>query len=113
MRVSLRERTDEAMAMFNAGGGLFGADLVPVTPETAREYGYRGLRDGLIVTGIEDGSLAAQAELKVGDVLESANNIPLTSVDQLAKIFAKAKKNDESMRVIVRRGNRRMLLPIR
>jgi serine protease Do len=113
MRVNLRERTDEAMAMFNDGGGLFGADLVPVTPKTAREYGYRGLRDGLIVTAIEDGSLAAQAELKVGDVLESANNIPLTSVDQLAEIFSKAKKNDEHMRVIVRRGNQRMLLPIR
>jgi serine protease Do len=113
MRVNLRERTDEAMAMFNAGGGLFGADLVPVTPETAREYGYRGLRDGLIVTGIKDESLAAQAELKVGDVLESANGIRLTSVDQLAEIFSEAKKSNESMRVIVRRGNQRMILPIR
>ncbi len=113
VRVKLQERTDEAMAMFNAEGGLFGAELVPVTPETARQYGYEGLRSGLIVASVEDESLAAQAELQVGDVIESAAGIQLRTVDQLAEIFAEAKKSGQPLRVIVRRGNTRMLLVIR
>ena len=112
VRVSLQERTDEAMALFN-GGGMFGAELVPVTPETARQYGYEGLRSGLIVASVEDGSLAAQAELQVGDVIESAGGIQLKTLDQLVEIFAEAKKAGQPLRVIVRRGNTRMLLVIR
>jgi serine protease Do len=37
VKVNLQERTDAAMAMFDSGGGLFGAELVPVTPETAKK----------------------------------------------------------------------------
>ncbi len=113
VKVNLQERTAEAMAMFDDGGGMFGAELVPVTPETAQQYGYQGLRSGLIVASVEDGSLAAQAELQVGDVIESAAGIKLSAVDQLATIFAEAKKLGQPLRVIVRRGNTRMLLVIR
>jgi serine protease Do len=113
VRVNLQERTEAAMAMFDDGGGMFGAELVPVTPETAQQYGYQGLRSGLIVASVEDGSLAAQADLQVGDVIESAAGIKLTSVEQLAAIFEAAKKAGEPLKVIVRRGNRRMLLVIR
>jgi len=113
LRVTLGERTEEVVAMFNKGGGLFGAELIKVTPESEREYGYRGLRRGLIVAGVERNSFADKAGLQVGDVLESANNIGLTSVEQLAEIFAESKKNGTTMRVIVRRGDERMFLRIR
>ena len=65
VRVDLQERTDAAMALFKSGD-LFGAEMVPVTPETAQRFGYAGLRSGLIVTAVQDGSIAAQAELQVG-----------------------------------------------
>ncbi|TWU22426.1 Periplasmic pH-dependent serine endoprotease DegQ precursor [Novipirellula galeiformis] len=110
--VQLQERTDAAMAMFGAGS-IFGADLVPVTPETAREYGYEELRSGLIVTSVEDGSVAAQGELQVGDVIESAANIQVSSVDQLSMILAESQKQQQPLRLVVRRGNSRMLLVVR
>jgi serine protease Do len=113
IRVTLGERTDEVMAMFKKAGGLFGAELIPVTPETAEQYGYRGLRYGLIVAGIEENSYAERAQLRVGDVLSEANNIRLTSVEQLAELFAESKENGQTMRVTVRRGSKLMLLPIR
>lgn len=113
INVNLEERTDEAMALFNSGGGLFGAELVPVTPESAQQYGYQGLRSGLIVASVEDGSLAARAELQVGDVIESAAGIQLKSVDQLTTIFGEAKKAGQPLKLIVRRGNTRTLLVIR
>jgi serine protease Do len=110
VKVNLRERTDEAMAMFD--GGLFGAELVPVTEESARKYGIENLRGGLIVASIKDESPAAEVGLEVGDVLESAAGIPLRSVDQLAGIFTEAKQQGQPLRIIVRRGNRRMILPL-
>ncbi len=113
VRVNLRERTDAAMAMFRESGGLFGAQFVPVTPETARQYGYENLRSGLIVAEVEDGSAAAQAQLQVGDVIESASGEELTSVDQLSKAFEEAKRNRMPLRCVVRSGNRRFLLVIR
>ncbi len=112
VKVALQERTDEAMAMFGSGG-LFGAEMIPVTPEVARKYGYRNLQGGLIVESIEDGSAAADAELQAGDVIESAAGIPLKSVQQLSEIFAQAKKRGQPLRCVVRRGTTRFLLVIR
>ena len=111
--VNLKERTDQLMAMFDEKGGLFGAKLIPVTPESAREYGYRGLQNGLIVTEVEDGSGAAQADLQAGDVIESAAGIPLKSVKQLATIFTEVKRHGEPLRCVVRRGRQQFLMIVR
>lgn len=111
VRVDLQERTDAAMALFKAGD-LFGAELVPVTPETAAKYGYAGLRSGLIVTEVKDGSIAAQAELQVGDVIESAAGLQLKSVDQLKEILSEGQRRRQRVRMVVRRGNTRMLLSV-
>lgn len=112
LTVSLQERTDAAMALFRSGE-IFGAIVVPVTPESARKYGYRGLSSGLIVTEIQQGSMADQADLKVGDVIEGAAGIELDSVDQLREIVSKAKQIGQPIRIVVRRGNSRMLLMLR
>jgi len=112
--VKLQERTDEAMSKFDpSGSNFFGAKLEPVTPETARNFGYEGLQSGLIVTSVEDGSLAAQAQLQAGDIIESAAGVELTSVNQLNSLFQEAKKREQILRLIIRRGNTRMILPIR
>jgi len=86
--------------------------LEVVCLETARKFGYENLRFGLIVTSIKDGSPADEVGLEVGDVLESAAGIQLGSVNQLAAIFEEAKKQGQPLRVIVRRGNKRMILPL-
>ena len=112
--VTLQERTDAAMAMFDGGvGGLFGAELTPVTPETARQYGYEDLQNGLIVTQVEDGGLAAQGDLQVGDVIETAGGQQINSVEQLAEVFRESREQQIPLRIVVRRGNTRMLLVIR
>ena len=113
IEVTLDERTDESMSMFSPGSNLLGARLEPVTPETARQFGYQGLTSGLIVTSVEDNSLAAQAQLQAGDVIESAGGVELSSVAQLSELLAEAKKQGQTLRVVIRRGNSRMLLGIR
>jgi serine protease Do len=108
VQVKLDERRE--LAMFDAAGGRFGAVLVPVTPQTARQYGYVNLRSGLIVASVKDGTPAAQAQLDVGDVIVEAAGVRLQTVEQLAKVFEETKKDRQPLRMIVLRGNTRMLL---
>ena len=113
VQVQLQERTDEAMSMFMPGSKVLGAELEPVTPATAQKFGYRGLDSGLIVTSVDDDSLAAQAGLQAGDVIQSAGGVRLESVDQLIGLMREAQKRDQTLRVVIRRGNAVMLLGIR
>ena len=111
IEVTLKERTDAAMAMFNPAMTL-GATMVPVTPKSAREYGYEGLRSGLIVTSIEDGGIADQNELQVGDVIETIAGVPLQSPEQFGAIVSQIAKAGRAVRMIVRRGNERILFTL-
>lgn len=110
--VDLQERTDQAMAMFGKGTAL-GAELEPVTPRTAERYGYSDLEGGLIVTSVENEGIAADGGLQVGDVIEAAGGEQVNSVPQLTQIFADAQRQQVPLRVVVRRGNTRILLVIR
>ena len=112
LRVDLQERTDAAMALFKAGE-VFGARLVPVTPEIAERYGYEGLSRGLVVTAVQKGSVAEKAELQVGDVILSAAGLRLDSVDQLRTIISEAQRRRQIIRLIVQRDNITMLLELR
>ncbi|MBL6725985.1 MAG: serine protease, partial [Rubripirellula sp.] len=59
------------------------------------------------------GSVADDADLQVGDVIEGAAGIELDSVEQLREIIAKANQLGQPIRIVVRRGNSRMLLMLR
>ncbi|KAA5542206.1 Do family serine endopeptidase [Roseiconus nitratireducens] len=112
LRVDLKERTEEVMAQFGSGE-ILGAELVPVTPTSAQKYGYQNLESGLIVTGIKDDSDAEQAGLMVGDVIEAAGGLELTSARQLEAVLAEAERQKLPVRVSIRRGNQRMLMVVR
>ncbi len=116
MQVNLQERTDDAMAMFDGeqtGDSVMGAQLEPLTPEMARELNLEGPARGLVVTGLEDGGFAARGGLRVGDVIEQAGGQELTSVEDLRTILAQAQEEQRGLRMVIRRGNVRLLLVIR
>jgi serine protease Do len=113
--VNLQERTNEAMASFNGGPGqsLIGATLEPLTPEKARDLELSGPAVGLVVTKVEDEGLAAQANILPGDVIEEASGEALTSVEQFNTILKTAKDSGRGLRLVIRRGNVRMILVLR
>ena len=81
-----------------------GLSVRPLTAEEARSAGLkRGT--GLLVVGVEPGLPAAEAELREGDILLTANFKPLRSAADLGRIVnSDAKKRGAVMLQIQRRG---------
>ncbi len=114
--VDLQERTDDALALFNGGKGgntEIGIELQPLTEEMKRELNLPGPTSGLLVTSVEDDSLAAQGGMRVGDVIESAAGQPLQSADQFNELLAQVKQSGRGLQMEIRRGNVKLLMVIR
>jgi serine protease Do len=62
--------------------GRFGLSTEPLTAERARELGVRATR-GVIISGVEAGSRAAEAGLRPGDVIEQVDRKDVTSGEAL------------------------------
>jgi len=78
-----------------------GVAVQNVTPQIARELGLKKSA-GVVVTGIEPGSPAAEANLQIGDVISAVNRKPVRNVDDFVKAVEKAK--GESLLLLVQRG---------
>ena len=81
-----------------------------LTPEIARELGLKK-STGVVVTGVEPGSPAAEARIQVGDVIQSVNRQPVKSVADLAKIVEKA-KDGENLLLLVQRDRQAMFVAV-
>ena len=75
---------------------------VTVNELTSQLAGYFGTRDGLLVTSVADGSSAAHAGLKAGDVITSVNGDRVRSRDDLIRGLRDAREGDEVTMGIVR-----------
>jgi Do/DeqQ family serine protease len=78
--------TSEVMKQLIANGkvqrGSLGVQTQSITPRIAQVLKLKS-RDGVVVTGVSDGSAAETAGLQPGDVLTSINGKPLHNVQEL------------------------------
>jgi len=75
-----------------------GITVQNLTPELAEQFGYK-MEQGVIITDVEPGSLAAQAGLRPGQLIESVNQKPVKNQVDFHKAIASSDKNTLVLKV--------------
>ena len=108
LTVAERDRNGQAKSKdggsTGTAGGLLGLKVRPLTGEDMRRFELKS-NAGLLVTGLEPDSPAANAGIQPGDVVLAADKQPVTSVDDLVKKISDAgKKRGAVLLHIARKG---------
>jgi serine protease Do len=91
--------------------GWLGVSIQRVTPEIAQSLGLKEQR-GALVAGVMDDSPAAQADIRVGDVIVEYNGKPVQSSDQLPILVARTPVG-QSVQAVVLRDKQRVPINIK
>jgi len=90
---------------FDVPGALSGRRLgVAVDELTGQLAEYFGVKEGLLVTSVTDGSAASRAGLKAGDVIRSINGHTVRSRDDLVRELRDA--NDDQLTIAIVRDKK-------
>ena len=84
---------------------LAGLSVEDLNQNTARELGYKGKSQGVVVTNIEPDSGAEKAGLVPGDVIQEVNRRPVRSVKDFEKVSSDLKKGSTILILVNRRGS--------
>jgi len=79
----------------------FGLSVQTLTPELAKQLGLEG-EHGALISGVDEGSPAALADLRTGDLIAEANHQAIADVAELRRVLDKAK--DNVLLLVKRRG---------
>jgi serine protease Do len=85
-------------------GALEGVSVQPLDPQTAQQDGLSANASGVVVTGVDPSSAAADSGLKEGDVIQEVNHNKVTGVDDFASAIKKS--NGDSLLLVNRGGNK-------
>jgi serine protease Do len=78
-----------------------GLSLQPLTPAEARARGL-GEGGGVLVRDVQDGSPAANAGLRSGDVITEINRVPVKSADDVRQAMARRSKDTPALFLVHR-----------
>lgn len=81
--------------------GWLGVSIQRITPELAQTLGLKEQR-GALVANVQEGSPAAQAGIRVGDVIVEFNGKPVESSDQLPILVARTPVGQSVSAVVLR-----------
>jgi serine protease Do len=81
----------------------FGIRVSNITPEIAQRLDIDE-KTGVIVTGIESGSKAEGADIRVGDIIKEINRRPIETVSDYQKILSRV-DSGEAVNLFIRRKN--------
>jgi serine protease Do len=75
-------------------GPMQGVQVHDLTPALARDLGLPSGTKGVVVTDVADGTPAADAGLKRGDVIEEVNHHPVTNASEYERFVREAGKQE-------------------
>jgi len=102
---------EENVAVANAPAHkTLGITVQNLTPEMARRLRIN-TDSGVVVTGVEPGSPAANAGIQTGDVIREVNRKPVKDVDDLRQKVEQA-KDQNNILLLVKRGENNMFASV-
>ena len=95
-RVEIGKRKDakDMAQQESAPSEGLGFHLETLTPDLAGRLGLEKSEKGVIITGVEEGSKAYEANLRRGDLIKEINRNPVNGVDDFRKAIANISKGD-------------------
>jgi serine protease Do len=99
----LQEPVEMASGSAVPGTPRLGLQVQPLTPPVARELGLTD-RPGVLVSGVEDGSPAANAGIQAGDVIVQVDRHPIKSVEELKKLVDAHRAGTPILLLVERHG---------
>jgi len=110
VKISQMEEANVAVANAPAHKTL-GITVQNLTPEIARRLRVKN-DTGVVVTGVEPGSPAANAGIQTGDVIREVNRKTVKDVDDLREKIDQA-KDQNNILLLVQRGENNMFAAVR
>jgi serine protease Do len=90
-----------------SGGGdqltALGLSVKTLTPQLARQFRLADEK-GVVITGVQGGSIASEGGLQAGDVIAEADRQPVSNARELENVLAQAKNKDRVLFLIKRKG---------
>jgi serine protease Do len=84
--------------------GLMGVFVQHLTPELAQALGYRETQQGALVSQVNEGSPAAVAGLKSGDIITRINDTPITQGAQVKNTISLIRAGTHAKLTVLRQG---------
>lgn len=98
---ALRGQLPHGPFNFDLPGALSGRRLgVTVDPLTDQLADYFGIKAGVLVTSVADGSAASRAGLRAGDVITSIDGQSVRSADDLIRAIRDAKTDEVTIEIV-------------
>lgn len=88
-----------------------GMSVQEITPDIARYFNLKEKR-GVIISNIEQNSLAAEAGLREGDIVQEINRKKITSIEDYRKEMREVKEKDTIL-FLVRRGQNTLFIAVK
>jgi serine protease Do len=89
----------------------FGLVVQEITPEIAQHLELKD-RKGVIVTDVQPGSLAAEADIRSGDIIKEINRRPIRNIADFKEAMKKANVK-EGIVMLIRRDTTTFYLVLR
>ena len=105
LTVKIGELTEEVASARGEPSGLLdklGFAVQDLTPELARQFGYR-VKQGVIISSVEPGSIAAAAGLREGMLIEEVNRRKVRDTDDFMSALSRS-AGKKSLLLLVRDG---------
>ncbi|MFW5698731.1 MAG: PDZ domain-containing protein, partial [Planctomycetota bacterium] len=111
LEVTIGRRPGEMVATADGSqiDQAYGLAVADLTQEAREEYEIE-VEQGVVVTGVEAGSSAADAGLRVGQVIVGVNRARVANTAEFATAMDQASQTGRPIRLIIRQGNWNVLV---